>query len=68
MKKGVMLLTNEQQKLHQNSKIFYICKTKLKSNTSKIKKYLKVRRHRHDAVEYKGAAHSMCVLKYSVSK
>ena len=34
----------------------------------KIKKYGKVRNHYHYTGEYKGAAHSMCNLKYSTPK
>ena len=34
----------------------------------KYKKYCKVRDHCHYTEEYRGAAHSICILKYSVPK
>ena len=34
----------------------------------KIKKYCKVRDHCHYTGEYRGAAHSICISKYNVSK
>ena len=43
-------------------------KKKLKINMLKIKKYRKVRDSCHYAGEYRGAAHSMCNLGYSVPK
>ena len=40
----------------------------LKINIWKIKKYHKVTDHCHYVGEYRGAAHSICSLKYSVPK
>ena len=41
-KKTMKLLTNEQQKLHENTKICYICKKNLKINMLKIKNIVKL--------------------------
>ena len=49
-------------------KICYICKDKFENKYLKDKKYSKVRDHCHYAGEYKGAAHSICNLKYSIPK
>ena len=59
------LLIKEQQESYENAKICYICQEKLES------RYLidkKVADHCHYAGEYRGAAHSICNLKYSVPK
>ena len=62
------LLTNEQQKSYQNSNIWYICKEKFEDKHNKDKKYCKATDHCHFTGEYWGAAHSICNLKYSVTK
>ena len=62
------LLTNEQHKSYQNSKICYICKEKFKEKHAKDKKYCKVRDHCHYTGEYGGPVQSICNLKYSVPK
>ena len=64
--KKMKLLTKEKQESYKNSKICYICKEKFENKYLKDKKYLKVRDHY--TVEYKGTAHSICNLKYSVPK
>ena len=46
----------------------YICKEKCGNEYLKDKKYCKVRDHCHYKGEYRGAAHSICDLKYSVPK
>ena len=51
-------LIKEQQKSYQNSKI----------NILKIKKYRIFRDYCHYTGEYRGAAHSICNLKYRVPK
>ena len=63
--KKIKLLTKEQQKSHENSKICYICKEKFKNRYVKDKKHHKVRDHCHYSRKYRSAAHSICDLKYS---
>ena len=60
-KKKMKLLTKELQKSYENAKICYICKEKFENKYLKDKKYLKVWKKR-------GAAHSICNLKYSAPK
>ena len=67
-KKKMKLLTKEQQKSYENAHIYYICKQKFENKYLKDKKYSKVRDHCHYTGKYKGAAHSICNLKYSVPK
>ena len=59
-------LTNEQQKLYQNAKIYYICIEKFEDKHAKDKKYRKVRDHCHYAWEYTSAANSISNLRCSV--
>ena len=51
------LLTTEQQKSYENAKLYYICKEKFENKYS-------IRHHWHYTAEYRGAAHSICNLKY----
>ena len=62
------LLTKEQQEPYENAKMCYICKEKVEDKHAKDKKYRQVRNHCHYSGEYRGAAHSICNLKYSVPK
>ena len=62
------LFTKERQESYENAKICYICKEKYKNNYLKDKKYNQVKNHCHYTGEYRGAAHSICNLKYSVPK
>ena len=62
------LLTKEQHESYKNAKIYYICEEKFENKYLKDKKYRKVRDHCHYTGEYRGAAHSICNLKYSVPK
>ena len=67
-KKKMKLLTNKQLKSYENAKIYYICKEMFEDKHAKDKKYCKVRDHFHYTSEYRGAAHNICNLKYSVPK
>ena len=62
------LLTKEQQESHENAKICYIWKEKFETKYLKDKKDHKVRDHCYYTGEYRGAAHNICSLKYSVPK
>ena len=62
------LLTKEQHVSYENAKICDICKEKFENKYVKDKKYRKVTDHSHYTEEYRGAAHSICNLKYSVAK
>ena len=62
------LLTKEHQESYENAKICFICKEKFENKYFKDKKYRNVRDHCHYTGEYRGAAHSICKLKYSVPK
>ena len=62
-------LTNKPQESYKNAKICYICNEKFENKYIKDKKYHKyhiVRDHCYYTGEYRGAAHSICNLKYSV--
>ena len=67
-KKKMRSLTKEQQESYENEKIRYICKEKFENKYLKNRKYRKVRNHCHYTGEHRGAAHSICNLKYSVPK
>ena len=62
------LLTKQQQESYENAKIYYICKEKFKNKSLRDKKFCKVRDNCHFTGEYRGTAHSICNLKYSVPK
>ena len=62
------LLTKEQQESNENAKIYCICKEKFENKYLKNKKKCKVMDHCDYTGECRGAAHSICNLKYSVPK
>ena len=67
-KNKMKLLTKKQHETYENAKMCYICKEKFENEYSKDKKYCKVRDHCHYTGKYRGAANSICNLKYSVTK
>ena len=62
------LLTKEQKESYENAKICCIFKEKFENKYLKDKKYCTVRDYCHYTGKYRGAAHSICNLKYSVPK
>ena len=70
-KKKMISLTTEE-KIHCNKqKVCYICKKEFDNNTTKSssserKKQQKVRDHCHYTGKYRGAAHSICNLRYKI--
>ena len=67
-KKKMEIINQEQHESYENTTTCYICKEKFENEYLKDKKYFKVRDHCLYTGEYKGAAHSICNLKYSVPK
>ena len=62
------LLTNEQQKSYENAKMCCTYKYKIENKQGKNKKYNQVRDHWHDTGEFRGAAYSICNLRYSLPR
>ena len=57
-----------EEKVHYNKqKVCYICKKEFDDNDSN-KKQQKVRDHCHYPGKYRGAAHTICNLRYKVPK
>ena len=67
-KKKNEVINKRQQGSYENAQICYICERKFENKLLKDKKYRKVRDHCHYTGEYRGAAHSICNLKYSLAK
>ena len=59
-------LAKEKLKSHQDTKVCYICGKRILKKLSKTINYRKVRDHCHYTGKYKGAAHSICNLKFNV--
>ena len=60
------LFTKEEQESYKNAKPCYIFKLKFECKYWKTKKYHKFGDHWHYTGKHRGAAHSICDLKYSV--
>ena len=67
-KKKMKFIPKEHKESYENAKICYICLEKLEHKYLKDKKCCKVRDHCHYTGECRGAAHSICNLKYSLPK
>ena len=64
-KKKMIPLTTEEKICYNKQKICYICKKEFNNND---KKQQKVKDHCHYTGKYRGAAHSICNLRYKVPK
>ena len=65
-KKKIKLLTKEQQEVYENAKSVLFIKKNLKINIWRNNS--NVKNHCHYTGKYRGAAHSICNLRYSVSR
>ena len=61
-------LTNEEYELYLNKVNCSICKQNFEHKYTNDKSCQKVKGHFHYKSKYRGAAHSICNLKYSTSK
>ena len=66
-KKEMILLTNEERKLHCKQKACYTCKKRFSTNDNN-KKYHKDRDHCHYSGKYTGAAYVICNSRYKTPK
>ena len=66
-KKKMLPLTKEEIKSYQDAKVCYTWGSKILKKFVKDKNYRKFRDHCHYTGKYRGAAHSLCNLKYNVS-
>ena len=70
-KKEMISLTNEEIKSYEKQRICYICEKEFctdENDKSKFKILHKVRDHCHYTRKYRGAAHSICNLRYQITK
>ena len=65
-KKKMKLLINEGPKQYQNTKVCYICNEIVEDKHAKVKNI--ITDHCHYTEQYRGAAQSICNLKYSIPK
>ena len=70
-KEETIPLTNEENELYEMKKVCYLCKkifSTNKNNENVFKLYRKVRDHCHYTGKFRGAAHSICNIKYKIPK
>ena len=70
-KKEMIPLSNEENECYEMQKVCYICKRNFNSDNNdenSFKIYHKVRGHCHYTGEFRGAAHSICNLRYKTPK
>ena len=63
-KKQMIPLTNEEKESYENQNICYICEKEFSTD----KTYCRVRDHCHYTGKYRGAAHSICNLRYKIPR
>ena len=62
-----MTLTDKENKSYQKQKVYYICKKEFstdENDKNAFELYQKVRYHCHYTGKFRGAAHSICHLRY----
>ena len=69
-KKEMIPLTDKEKESYENQKICHICEKEFctDKNNKEFLKMQKVRDHCHYTGKYRGAAHSICNLRYKISK
>ena len=67
-KKKMELLAKKHQESYGNANICCICKEKVEDKHIKDTKYREITDHYHYTGEYRGAARTICDLKYIISK
>ena len=66
-KKEMIPLTDKEKESYESQKIFHICVQEFGTDENN-KKMQKVREHCHYAGKYRGAAYSICNLRYKIPK
>ena len=69
--KEMIPLTHREQVDYESSKSCHICRKKFcidRSHKKKFRKYRKVRGHDHYTGKFRGAAHSICNLRYKTQR
>ena len=70
-KKEMIPFTDKEKETHENQKICYICDQEFRTDENNKKEFKlnqKVRDHCHYTGKYRGAAHSICNLRYKIPK
>ena len=70
-KKKMILLTDKETEFCENQKVCHICKKEFstdKNDKNTFELYHKIRDHCHYTKKFRGAAHSICNLKYKTPK
>ena len=66
-KKEIIPLTKKEQKMNDKAKTCHICKERFSTDVN-YEQYLKVRDHYHYTGKHRGAAHTICNLRYKTPK